>query len=77
MKKLFFTLAICLFSLGVFASNGNSNGIISKGVEISQPTQEELPDGCTIEVTTIITIDHGTWTETITIVTIEPCPFGY
>lgn len=31
-------------------------------------------DKCTIKVTTTITIDHGTWIETITIVEIRPCP---
>lgn len=79
MKKLFFTLVICLFSMGAFASNGSANKaeIPMGAVEFVHQDPNVLPIRCVIKVTTIITIDHGAWTETITIVTYEPCPFGY
>jgi len=79
MKKLLFTLAICLFSMNVFAFVEDSNEIKQPilGVETVQNTQEILSLNCTIEVTYIITIDHGTWIEIITIVVIEPCPIGH
>lgn len=79
MKKLFFTLAVCWFSMGAFAFNGNSNGNNSSiiGTETVHQIPEMLSLNCTIEVTYVITIDHGLWIETITIVVIEPCPIGY
>lgn len=79
MKRLFFTLAICLFTLGAYASNVFPNEdptAINNAFEKLQSFQEVLPT-CTILVTEIITINHGTWIETITITHIEPCPFGY
>lgn len=65
--------------MSAFAFSGNSNENNSHliGTETIRQIPEMLSLNCTIEVTTIITIDHGSWIETITIVTIEPCPFGY
>lgn len=78
MKKLFFTLAICLFSLGAFASNGiaNNTKVLMGAVESVHQAPDVLPLNCVIKVTTTTTIDHGTWTETIVVITYEPCPFS-
>ncbi|MBT0607253.1 hypothetical protein [Aequorivita echinoideorum] len=76
MKKLFFTLSICLFSLGAFAFGNNDNQSLIL-LENSKVFSENFaPINCVIEVTTIITIDHGTYIETITVVTYEPCPIS-
>ncbi len=75
MKKLFFTLSICLFSLGAFASNGNLLNEVellpTKG--ITSIENVVMKSKCTTTVT--ITIDHGPNfpPEIITIVIVGPC----
>ena len=74
MKKLIFTLAICLFSLGAFASHNLpvENYAIMNMVENVQEAPGVL-DGCTQTTTTIITIKTSTGTTTITIIETGPC----
>ncbi len=68
-----------MFSIGAFASNifPVENSAILNLVENVKETPKVLPS-CTIEVTTIITIDHGPTQKPtiIVIVTIEPCPIS-
>lgn len=75
MKKLFFTLAICLFSLGAFASNelpDDFRNTINVAENLNQIPEDLI--GCTVKVTTTYTINFGTGgTVVIKIVTIEPC----
>lgn len=74
MKKLFFTLAICLFSLGAFASNNLpiDNNAIMNMVENVQEAPEVL-DGCTQTTTVIVTIKDSKGTTTITVTYTGPC----
>ncbi|MCG2430112.1 MULTISPECIES: hypothetical protein [Aequorivita] len=75
MKKLFFTLAFCLFSLGAFAANSTliENNEKTDRIELITETENLISDNCEILVTVITTINHGTWIEVIVETFTLPC----
>lgn len=69
MKKLLLSLSVALCSIGVFANASLiENEALSQNKEITLKKEK-----CQIKTTTTVTINHGTYTETITIVTYHPC----
>ncbi|HET8810673.1 MAG TPA: hypothetical protein VFM65_10490 [Flavobacteriaceae bacterium] len=78
MKRTLLILMTILFSFGAFSSNGGAtteNIEHQKEVLSSFETSELIlkKDKCVIKRTTTITIDHGTYTETIVLVEYIPC----
>ena len=66
-----------LFSFGAFSSNAvtNENNLTQEGI-LNYPQTSELifkKDKCVVKTTVTVTIDHGTYTETITVTYTHPC----
>lgn len=74
MKKLFLTLTICMFSMGIFAFNGNiDTNVIENNSSIALSIKEITSLRCVIKVTTIITITDDKGSTVYVDVSYIPC----